>query len=201
MASVGGSVPSDDGTVVATGESAASNMLSNALLFPTPTPLVAFQKSLIKLLVYQRDLAQLVLNENGSQDPAMTVAILQAKENDYEAATQDFNSQGQKLDSLLVADNNGNSSGLLSLLGGVLFVNEAHAQGVPVVDALEKIETAISSALQTSNAWAIFFEKLAENIALQIVKNLSWRLYNRRFLHIFKIVARRGLSPIWEQKW
>jgi len=177
-----GSLPDNESSVITSGKSAASIMLSHALAFPTPTLFVGYQKSLIKMLVYERDLAQLVLSS--SNDPATMAVVLQAKENDYQVAVQEFSNQGQELSSALVAYNkNLHGTGtLLSFVDSVFLIHQADATGVPVVDILEKIETALGFTSQNATQWATFFEKLAKDIALQIVKNMLMALVQQKVL-------------------
>jgi hypothetical protein len=178
------SMPANGAAVIAAGQSASSNMLSSALSLSTPAPLVAFQKSFIKLLVYEQNLAQLVQNENNSADPAMTVAILQAKESDYQNAVADFNTQGQDLIGSLSTYGNaqGETGEALSFINSILFINKASAAGWPVFDWLNTLTSKLNAVMATQSAWARFFEKLALNMALQITKNLLMAVIQQKVL-------------------
>jgi hypothetical protein len=182
MAQNNNSLPDNESAVVAAGQSAVSNMLSSALNSPTPAPLINFQKSFIKMLVYEQDMAQLA--QNNSQDPAAVEVTLQAKENDYQAAVQNFMTQGQEASDLLSSygDVREGTPGALSLFRSMFFVDEAQAAGWPVFDWVNAILKKIDTALQTQNAWAIFFEKLAKDMALQIGKNMIMALIQQKVL-------------------
>ncbi|MGB7957696.1 MAG: PKD domain-containing protein [Minisyncoccia bacterium] len=185
MAQDENAMPANGATVITAGQSASSNMLSSALALSTPAPLVAFQKSFIKLLVYEQNLASLVQNENNSADPAMTVAVLQAKESDYQNAVQDFNTQGQalitSLNNTAYGSPQDSTSGLLSLVNTILFINKAHAQW-SVFDWLNQLTSKLNTLMATQSAWARFFEKLALNMALQITKNLLMAVIQQKVL-------------------
>ncbi len=177
-----GSMPTDEPAVIASGASAASNMLSTALTIPTPTPLVDFQKSFIKLLAYQRDETQLVQGE--AQDPAMTASILQAKNDDYQQAIQDFNDQGNKLKVLLTtSENTANpQGGLLSFVDSFFFVHKAQAQGLPVIAPLTNFLESLGIAQDTASKWAVYLAGVAKDMALQIGKNLIMALIQKKVL-------------------
>jgi hypothetical protein len=176
-----GSLPSDESSVLSAGKLAASHTLSGVLALSVPAPFVDYQKSLVKMLVYEKDLAELTQNISG--DPALTAVILQAKENDYLDAIQQFNNQGQKLNNALVAygDPQNNAGALVSFLDSVFFINKAEAV-IPVTDWLAKVETALASTADISNAWARFFATLAKDMALQIVKNMLMALVQQKVL-------------------
>jgi hypothetical protein len=177
-----GSMPTDEPAVIASGASAASNMLAAALTVPTPTPLVDFQKSFIKLLVYQRDEAQLV--QEDSQDPEMTASILQAKSDDYQQAIQDFNDQGNKLKSAFSTGENtaGPQGGLLSFLDSFFSVHKAQAQGLPVIAPLTNFLESLGIAQDTASKWAVYLAGVAKDMALQIGKNLIMALIQKKVL-------------------
>jgi hypothetical protein len=180
MTAKDGSPPTDEPSVVAEGGTAAANILSGAIALPTPTSFADFQKSLIKMLVYEKDLSQLVQN---LQDPAMAAAIFQVKEADYETAVQEFDAQGQSLSSLIVARGNlpGKTDPLLSFVNSLLFINEANAQ-IPVTDVHQGILQVLEGTLTANTTWATFFENLAKNMLLQITKNILMALVQQKVL-------------------
>jgi len=79
-------------------QSAVAGALNNVASLETPTNLRDFQKSFIKVLVYEKDSLSLV--ENSSTDPVKTSLILQGEEAKYNLALSDFENQFEKAQSL-----------------------------------------------------------------------------------------------------
>ena len=175
-------MPSNEPSVVARGENAASDMLSSALAFPTPTPLVDFQKSFIKLLVYQKDMAQLVTQKE-AQDPEMVAVVMQTKDSDYQAAVQNFEAQGKSLNGLLTSydDEQNGSNAPLSFIDSLFFIHPAHAQWF-VTDPLTHLFEQLGVSETLAGQWATYLAAVAKDMVLQIGKNLIMALIQQKVL-------------------
>ncbi|MGC9598892.1 MAG: hypothetical protein ABSE18_00725 [Minisyncoccia bacterium] len=123
----------------------------------TPANLVDFQKSLVKVLVYQKN--ALALIEGTSGDPVRASLIFQAQEPRYNAALQDFENELQKAQSsgtfsfgnVPARSGTGWSAAVLGLIG----IRTAYAQW-PTFDF---------------SVFANQIEQFIKTILLQIVKN------------------------------
>ena len=171
-------------------------MLSEVITLPTPTPLVDFQKSLIKMLVYERDLTQLALNS--SQDPVMTSVVFQAEEGDYQATVQSFSAQAQSLSGLLAANKNSQSNAgwpLSSIINAVnpLYINHAYAQiGGVVTDPIEDLAINLGFSAQAAAQIADFTANLVDDAVLQIGKNILMTLIQKEVLAHIQNSGTRG---------
>ena len=104
--------------------------LSNTLALPTPKTLVPFQKSFVKMMVYQKN--ELLALENSGDDPVKTSLIIQDQKTKYAAAEQNFQNQIQKaasLDGFAFGTGTGTSENrALAFFNKALGIQTAHAQ-------------------------------------------------------------------------
>ena len=136
----------------------------------TPASLVDFQKSLITLLVYEKNTLALGEGIASSSDPLKTALILQAEANKYNVVTQNFQNSLQRASavtgfSLFAAQSNNaqmpqGPSGPVAFLNNILGIHTAHA-----IFGMGDI------TFDPTN-FAHLLLKYAENIALQIAKNI-----------------------------
>jgi hypothetical protein len=159
--------------------------LRAAAAIKTPKPVLSFQKSLIKLLVYEKN--TLALAQNSSNDPVKNSLIIQAEQQKYNLAIQEMQAQMQKL----------------STLGGFSFGKTKKINGaVAFIDGVLGIKTAeaLFGVGDITFDPAIFGEwilKFAEDTALQIVKNALISLIQQKVL---KWVQGSG-APRFVQNW
>ncbi len=165
-----------DPTQVSFVQSHIQKALSDSLALQTPAPLIAFQKSWVKMLVYQKNYLALLTDAN--TDPVKTALLLQNESVAYNAATQNFQNEMQN------AQVNGISFGsapkvaagnpVVAFLNGVFGIKTAHAIfGVGDVISLVQF------------SWTEFANHLfdfAQSVALQILKNTLTALIQRKVL-------------------
>jgi hypothetical protein len=144
--------------------------LSQTLALPTPQPLVAFQKSLVKVLIYEKNELQLV--ENVGDDPLKASIILQNEKSNYDAAAEQLETNLKKASSLNGFSFGGapqqSESAALAFFNAALGIPTAHAQFAGVV-------------FDPDN-FAEWIESFAESLALQILKNILIALIQKKVL-------------------
>jgi hypothetical protein len=78
-------------------ESPLQGAVSDAASTPTPAKLVTFQKSLVAMLVYERNMAALA--DEAKTDPVKASLVFQNEENAYDKVLSNFATQSQKVSS------------------------------------------------------------------------------------------------------
>lgn len=131
-----------------------SGALTAALQMNVPAPFAPFQKSFIKLLVYEKNTA--LLFNSISTDPARSVLALDVEENSYDAAVDKFNTERENLLSANIVAMESNPSerndlqsrivAFVNNLDGMFSVQSAHAQTPAACEAAEAVENAKEAA-------------------------------------------------------
>ncbi len=169
---------SDDPTEAEFAESNLESALQNIAALQTPAPLAAFQKSLVKLLVYEKNYAALAVNV--SDDPVKTSLIANAEQTKFNAAAQEFSEQWQKITGQPLSVNNGASEigSMTSFLGKLFGIQTANAQFVPVFDA------AATAGIHANTTMSLkdYLQAYLQNVILQIEKNLLMMLVQQKVL-------------------
>ena len=187
VASEGATDPASLSTVAP----AIQNTLSDAAQTPTPASLVGFQKSLVKMLVYQKNM--LALAQAANTDPVKASVIYQAEELKYTVALQDFENEAQKASQKNLFSFNSFKMGSVSkppsvfvaLFNSVLGVQTAHAfLGVGDID----FDPAV---------FGQFILQLVNSTILQILKNTITAFLQQRVL---KWIQGSG-APKFVQQW
>jgi hypothetical protein len=137
--------------------------LSDTLAIQTPASLVNLQKSLVKVLVYEKNTVQLA--ENAGDDPVKTSLILEDEQSKYSSALADLQQQMQKAAPLGVSFNNSTQTSI-PLIAKIFGAQPAHAQWL-TFDA-----TAFGQML---------LDELNKTI-LQILKNVLTSLIQKKVL-------------------
>jgi hypothetical protein len=136
----------------------------------TPSSVLAFQKSLITLLIYEKNTLALAANAPTDPDPVKTSIILQGEESKYSAAVQNFSNE-------LQVDPG---------IQGLSFGGSADHQTNSVVAFIDQL-----AGVQTAHAQWITFDPTAfaqtileytNNIILQILKNVIVSLIQTKVL-------------------
>ena len=198
--------PSDlvvDPTVITTANSMIPLALVGAMQLKVPAPFAAFQKSWIKLLVYEKNTAA-SLNII-STDPARAVLTFSLEQNNYDAAIAEFSTTFQKVlkeENLSVGSSNGiEKDGLAVFVNNINIFSIKTAQavgvGVPVYDPVVQAAVHAGTASQSSVGWGTFFKNLAIDIGLQILKNT---LIAQLQSHVIKWIQGSG-APMFVQNW
>ena len=138
-------------------ESQVQSALQDISSLKVPTPAVAYQKSLLADLVYEKNLIQ--LNNLAQTDPVKAALVFQQEDEKFYSVQTNFLDQGQSLASKTISLQQNSPDGqnvFLSFLGGIFGVQPAHAQVIvsdPVLEAaLPPAAAAQSAALETQTA-------------------------------------------------
>jgi hypothetical protein len=130
-----------------------SGALNDTLQMNVPAPFVAFQKSFIKLLVYEKNVAS--LSNTMASDPARSVLALNFEESNYNNAIDNFNTarndllKSKDLVSLLSdpSDNNSLRESVVAFVDNIFSIQSANAQAATsACEAAEDAETAKEAA-------------------------------------------------------
>ena len=146
--------------------------LDDTLGLTTPASLVDFQKSLVKILVYQKNM--LALAASVGNDPVKASLTLQSQESDYTAALSDFQNQmqaAQKIDGFSLM-----RMKTVQEKGPVAFIKNLF--GIPTAHALFGLGDIVFDP-------AVFGRMILDyvhNIILQILKNTLIALVQRKVL-------------------
>lgn len=144
--------------------------LGDTLGLSVPAPLVNLQKSMVKVLVYEKNILALLNNVNN--DPVKTSLILSDEENNYNTAVQDLSKQMQN-----AATVQGFSFGITP--SGA----SGHNGAVALFDAVTGIKTAHAQWLTfDASSFGEWLLKFAKDIALQILKNTLMALIQKKVL-------------------
>lgn len=160
-------------------ESQIQSALQDAASLKTPAPAVAYQKSLLANLVYEKNMLQLYTL--AQTDPVKASLIFEQENTKFSAVQQNFANQAQKL-----------TSGYLSLEqvpqkphGGMLlsFINNTF--GIPEAHALWPVFDPATWALISANEWTTIqsqLQAILRNTLLQILKNTLIALIQQKVL-------------------
>jgi len=158
--------------------------LQNVGGLKVPAAAADFQKSIVKLLVYEKNLAELVRSASGD-DPLKAVLVFQTQREKYSATLQDFKNELQKNPAGQIFSSNGDSrqerSGVAVFLRNFVGIKTANAQWL---------------TFDASN-FAQMLLDYANNIILQILKNLIMKLMQNTVL---KWISGKGV-PRFIQNW
>lgn len=144
--------------------------LNDVTALKVPAPLTAFQKSFVKMMVYEKNASQLA--QNADSDPIRASLIFQAESDKYDAAIAELGAEMQKASAL-----DGFSFGVkkTSERGGVAFVNN-----------LLRIPTAYAALpvlnIFDTTGFAEWTKKFLNDLILQILKNTLISLIQRKVL-------------------
>ncbi len=139
----------------------------------TPAAGVNFQKSLVKILVYDKNSIDLF---NGtSSDPLKSAVVFQAEQNNYQLALNEFQTAVQQaVAANLFSFQNQQGNGALSFLKTIFGIPVAHAfvvgVNIPVQDLITEANTSKRAADGLVQLHTILLKYL-KNIAIQIAKN------------------------------
>ena len=183
----------DQSSSLATIDPVASGItgaLSDALQIPVPSQLVAFHKSLVKLLVYEKNVVALA--QNPGNDPVKSAITFQLEQSKYDSAIADLSRQMQEAQQLnafslgkpIIPKDKGPMAFLRVMLG----IPTAHAifgAGDVVFDPVTETETTLTVA---ELVW-----KYAQEILLQVLKNSLVIAVQNNILKF----TQNGNSPRW----
>jgi PKD domain-containing protein len=173
-------------------QSAVQGALNSIASTETPFNLQNFQKSLIKLLVYEKNVLSLAGNSN--TDPIKTSLILQGEESKYNLVLNEFSNQlqqAQSLDgfSLGKTAGHGPQASAFAFLNTLFGIPTAHAF-LGIGDVGVTFDPAVFGRLVLQYGY---------NIVLQIAKNALISFMQNRVLHWIK-GGTSGL-PMFIQNW
>ena len=173
-------------------QSAVQGALSDIAPVVTPSNLQNFQKSLIKLLVYEKNVLSLV--GNSDTDPIKTSIVLQNEESKYNVVLNEFKDQlegAQSLNgfSLGKTTDPGSKTPVFAFLNTFLGIPTAHAF-LGIGDVGVSFDPAVFGRLVLQYAY---------NIVLQIAKNTLISFMQNRVLNWIK-GGTSGL-PMFIQNW
>lgn len=180
----------NDPSIPAIAEPQISGALRAAMGMEVPASFVTFQKDWIKLLVYEKNTADLLDGEVTATDPVRAVFDLTLEEGNYNAALGSLMptlQNAEQEEGLAVGSAETKTNQIVAFIENVFpIVRIANAQGiplgVPVNDITNKIAIANAAAAGVQNGWAEFFENLAKNIALQLARNILMALIQQKVL-------------------
>ncbi|HEX4103856.1 MAG TPA: PKD domain-containing protein [Candidatus Paceibacterota bacterium] len=150
-----------------------------------PANLADFQKSLVKLLVYEQNSLALANSTSTSADPVKSALVFQAEDAKYQAALQDFQDEFQSAtqSGLLTLAPNQKENGLLGFVNSVLGISQAQAFGWEIVF--------------NPTEYAQLVEQSVKAILLQLLKNTIVTLLQNRSL---KFIQNNG-NPRYVTGW
>jgi hypothetical protein len=193
-------------------ESQVQSALQDVASLKVPTPAVAYQKSLLADLVYEKNLIQ--LNNLAQTDPVEATLVFQQEDEKFYSVQNNFLDQGQDLASKTISLQQNppkDQNMFISVLNDVFGISQAHATGIPVVDVvqdttLEGVQIPEENAAETLQltdhavavgGWAGLFsalsaisvqnmgmrlEAILKNTLLQILKNTLIAIIQREVL-------------------
>jgi len=153
--------------------------LDDVASLQTPASLVDFQKSLIKLLVYEKNYA--VLAANASADPIKTSLIASAEQAKFDTAAQELQNQIEKLANKPVSEKNAapEQPAFLALINNLFGIPAARAQFVPVHDILNQAAIHANTVVVPLKTYLLHY---LENVALQIARNMLMAIVQQKIL-------------------
>lgn len=159
-------------------QSQIQNTLEDTAAVETPASLVGYQKSLIKVLVYEKNIVQ--LTNLAQTDPAKASLILQGESAKFSAAEQDLANQGAKIDqnvSLQQSVPAKNPGIILSFINNTFGIPTANAQ-FTVFDPSTWAQAFANEEQQISSQLLA----LTKNTLLQILKNTLIALIQKKVI-------------------
>jgi hypothetical protein len=161
--------------------------LQEVTAIPTPTPLVPFQKSFLKLLVYEKNMSELVADAN--DDPLKSSLLFQAEQGNYDLAITQFQTAWQNaaggrpfptstVPTTSLRTPSGNE--FVAFVNQFLGIPTAHAQFAVYDAAVFSVSAGTFSASSAQLGKTI--EKYIEDILVQILKNVLTTLIQRKVL-------------------
>jgi len=158
-------------------QSQVKSALGDAASLKVPKPAIAFQKSLIKVLVYQKNMLQLMTV--AQTDPVKASLIFQEEGTKFDLAEQDFQTQGQSITNLTLSLKQAPKPQNLfvSLMDNTL--------GVPKAYALWPVFDPSTWGAIISDNWAAVARELKDQLKstiLQILKNTLIALVQQKVL-------------------
>ncbi len=156
-----------DPAVMQTVAGPVSDTLAATVAISAPTQLASFHKSLVKVLLYEKNM--LAVADQAQADPVKASLIFEAEQSKYVAALQDFGAQSQKASSkglFSFGKNPAKINQSLALLESYLGIPTAHAQWL---------------TFDPSNFGQWLLEQL-HSIVLQILKNTLSAFLQQRVL-------------------
>jgi len=164
-------------------QSSVTSALNSSAKLQTPANLADFQKSLVKLLVYEKN--SLALAANANADPVKTSIVFQNEQLKYNVALGDFQNQFEKAQ---------NVKGFS--LGGTVGKNESN--GIAFLNSLLGIKTAHAQWLTFDAAnFGQLILHYVNNIILQILKNVLISFIQNKVL---RWISGSG-APLFVQNW
>ncbi len=152
--------------------------LQDIAALKTPAATLGFQKGLIKVLVYEKNMLQLM---NVAQtDPVRASLVFQGESTKFDAAQQNLVNQAQALVNKNVSLEQGAQNPqntMLSFMDNVFGIPEAHAQIVVSDPALFSLITANQAEIVAKQ-----IEAILKNTLLQILKNILIALIQNKVL-------------------
>jgi len=149
-----------------------SNALTETLQIPTPPSLLNFQKSLVKFLVYEQNALQTA--DDAQTDPLKASLTLKAESNNNQSAANQLKNELDKTPLISISLNNPKNSNqdnnLFGFINNILGVHKAYA--IFGVGDITFEPTAIAE----------WIEEFAENLALQLLKNLIISIMQNKVL-------------------
>ena len=167
---------------------AIQNVLSDVAQTPTPASLVDFNKSLVKMLVYEKNMLALVATANA--DPVKVAILYQAEQGKYTAAVQGFQSEEQKMiQQKLLSFGKGpvydSPSDLVAFFDGIVGIKTAHAF------------LGIGDVTFDPAVFGEFVLQVGNDVAVQILRNTITAFLQQRVL---KWIQNSG-APKFVQQW
>ncbi|MDR3581912.1 MAG: hypothetical protein P4L67_01415 [Candidatus Pacebacteria bacterium] len=148
--------------------------LQAAAAIPTPSSMVGLQQSFIKLLVYEKNSAQLV--SMAATDPLKASLTFQGEQTKYDLAISDFSGRWSRFAATTKTStllNNSPQSKAVAFINDFLGIPTAHAQWVVTDPGVIALNTAQLGKM---------IEQYVEDIALQILINVLTNLIQRKVL-------------------
>jgi len=159
-------------------EAQIQQTLGDTLALQTPASLVGLQKSMVKVLVYDKNSLQLLTLAN--TDPVKASLIFQDEDENYESAQQELQTDIDQLGggNLSVQSDPTSPSAFVAIVDKALGIQTANAQGIPVID---NALIFLTSSIRLQNV-SKTLEALIKNILLQILKNTLIAIIQRKVL-------------------
>jgi uncharacterized spore protein YtfJ len=172
-----------DPSVITNVSPSISAALTDVSGIKTPAPLASFQKSLVKVLVYEKNAVALL--QEASTDPAKASLVYQSEDGPYNAAAQDLQGELTKLTSsnvlsfksALPGTDQAKENAVFALINTLVGIKTANAQFIVQDPAL----ILVTQTNQTINFSHQLWKEL-QNVLLQILKNTLITFIQKRAL-------------------
>jgi PKD domain len=158
-------------------QSQIQQALGDTLALQTPAPLVNLQKSMVKVLVYDKN--SLGLLTLAQTDPVKASLIFQDEDSNYQSAEQELEDNINQLggNTVSLQQDPTSPNAFVAMLDDALGIQTAHAQMEVIDNALISITTSIHVQNVSQK-----LEALLKNTLLQILKNTLITLVQRKVL-------------------